>query len=411
MLQTAIQRIAACGVTPTDGDDQRARKGLFNVAAVLVGLVFILAIGPFYLYFHEPIAGWAYVFVGAFICINLAFVLRIWGTYDRFLAVFSFIVLPTHLFVYVTLGGFVESGGILLWGLAHPVMSNLVLHGSRSAIFWFVLYLLNLLIGVTLTPFLTPTTNIPGPAMLAAFGLSVGLISFIITALMVYFVRQMEMAYRLLRGEQEKSEGLLLNILPRDIAEILKNEDRLIADHFEGASILFADVVDFTPLSAQMSPPELVALLNDVFSHFDALVEQHGLEKIKTIGDCYMVASGIPLPRPDHAQALAQLALEMQSLVKDQTFRGRKLSFRIGINSGPVVAGVIGRKKFIYDLWGDAVNTASRMESHGQGGMTQITGATYALIKDAFICEPQGVIKVKGKGDMEVWYLTGRRNE
>jgi adenylate cyclase len=158
-----------------------------------------------------------------------------------------------------------------------------------------------------------------------------------------------------------------------------------------------------------MTPIELVELLNEVFSQFDRLVEKYGLEKIKTIGDCYMVASGVPRARHDHAQALLGMALEMQAFVSANQFLGRQLEFRIGLNSGPVVAGVIGRKKFIYDLWGDAVNTASRMESHGVGGTIQITRATYELVKDAFVCEPQGTLNVKGKGEMEVWFVTGCR--
>jgi len=208
-----------------------------------------------------------------------------------------------------------------------------------------------------------------------------------------------------LRIEQEKSENLLLNILPKDIAELLKNEPHTVADHYSDASILFADVVNFTPMSSHMEPIELVELLNKVFSQFDDLVEKYDLEKIKTIGDCYMVASGVPKARPDHAQIITQLSLEMQDIVKQSDYFGRKLTFRIGINSGPVVAGVIGRKKFIYDLWGDAVNTASRMESNGAGGLVQVTQDTYELIKDDFKCESRGVINVKGKGELPVWFV------
>jgi guanylate cyclase len=168
-------------------------------------------------------------------------------------------------------------------------------------------------------------------------------------------------------------------------------------------------VVDFTPMSADMSPVELVELLNEVFSHFDGLVEKYELEKIKTIGDCYMVASGIPRPRADHAQAVTHMGLEILRFVETGRFRGRKLTFRIGINSGPVVAGVIGQKKFSYDLWGDAVNTASRMESQGISNHIQITRATYELIKEDFRCQPQKPIHIKGKGEMEIWHVLGAK--
>ncbi len=157
-----------------------------------------------------------------------------------------------------------------------------------------------------------------------------------------------------------------------------------------------------------MTPEELVSLLNEVFSQIDTLVDQYGLEKIKTIGDCYMAAAGVPRPRPDHAHALAQLALDIQDYVEHTPVKGRQIHLRIGINSGPVVAGVIGHKKFAYDLWGDAVNTASRMESHGAAGVIQITRSTYELIRDEFICEPQGQVVIKGKGEMAVWRVMGK---
>jgi guanylate cyclase len=202
----------------------------------------------------------------------------------------------------------------------------------------------------------------------------------------------------------------LLNILPRSIADRLKADTRTIADHVNSVSILFADVVDFTPLAERLPPAEVVGVLDHLFSHFDGLAERHGLEKIKTIGDCYMVAAGVPTPRSDHAHALAQMALDMQAAMRSvDEVRELGLELRIGINSGPVVAGVIGRKRFLYDLWGDAVNTASRMESHGTSGRIQITRATKELLEDEFVCEPRGTISLKGKGETETWYLVGRR--
>ena len=199
-------------------------------------------------------------------------------------------------------------------------------------------------------------------------------------------------------------------MLPRPIAEKLKAEPETIADQFTSASILFADVVDFTPRSEHLSPAEVVGILDDLFSHFDMLAERYAVEKIKTIGDCYMVAAGVPSPRPDHARALALMALDMVAATSASDGVGHLgLEVRVGINSGPVVAGVIGRKRFLYDLWGDAVNTASRMESSGTPGRIQITRATHDLIDDEFVCVPRGTIPVKGKGEMETWYLLGRR--
>jgi class 3 adenylate cyclase len=238
--------------------------------------------------------------------------------------------------------------------------------------------------------------------------LNVVVASVIVFTLLAIFAQQRGEALAALRTEQDKAENLLLNILPKSIAEKLKAESQTIADQFDAASILFADVVDFTPLSERMSAAEVVGMLDHLFSHFDELADRHGLEKIKTIGDCYMVAAGVPAPRPDHARAMAHMALEMTEAMRSEDGVGHLgLELRIGINSGPVVAGVIGRKRFLYDLWGDAVNTASRMESSGTPGRIQVTRATYELLKDEFRFEHRGRVDVKGKGEMETWYLVG----
>lgn len=206
--------------------------------------------------------------------------------------------------------------------------------------------------------------------------------------------------------EQEKSEKLLLNILPSPIVDRLKLSSEAIADGFAEATVLFADIVGFTELSSRLSPKELVHRLNEIFSAFDALVEKHGLEKIKTIGDAYMVVGGLPEPRSDHAIAMAQFAIEMRSeLQRINEVLGESIDIRIGMNSGPVVAGVIGTKKFIYDLWGDAVNVASRMESHGKPGEIHVSETTYQKLRSHFHLESRGAVYIKGKGDMETYWL------
>ena len=209
-----------------------------------------------------------------------------------------------------------------------------------------------------------------------------------------------------LQEEQEKSERLLLNILPEAIANELKEGKSNLAQKFEAVTILFADIVSFTQLSAIMKATELVDLLNEIFSAFDHLTEKYGLEKIKTIGAAYMVAGGIPHARPDHAEAIAAMALDMQQeMARFNKRHNIELSIRIGINSGAVVAGVIGKKKFIYDLWGDAVNTASRMESHGISGYIQVTETTYQLLRSQYLFQERGSIQVKGKGEMKTYLL------
>jgi adenylate cyclase len=397
--QALIHRIACIGADPDDDDEIRLKKSLL----VLCALPFVFAAvvwGLTYMFFGELLAGMIPL---SYAGISLLSILHFGVTrryrFFRFSQLLLILLLPFLLMVM--LGGYVNGSAVILWALVCP-LGALLFDEPLHALRWFLAFLGLVILGGVLQPYIDSANNLSTGTVVFFFAMNLVGVGSIIFLMVAYFVGQKNIF-------QEKSEALLLNILPRDIVKILRNEPRTIADHFEGASILFADVVDFTPLSARMTPIELVELLNEVFSYFDQLAEKYGLEKIKTIGDCYMVASGVPRPRPDHAQALLSMALEMQAFISRNEFFGHRLAFRIGLNSGPVVAGVIGRKKFIYDLWGDAVNTASRMESHGAEGSIQITRATYELVKDEFVCEPQGTIDVKGKGEMEVWFVTGRR--
>ena len=214
-----------------------------------------------------------------------------------------------------------------------------------------------------------------------------------------------------LRQEQEKSEHLLLNTLPKAVVEELKQKQIATPREYKEASFLFSDIVSFAPSSSYMSPQEVVSLLNQIFSVFDQLVEKHGLEKIRTIGDAYFVAGGLPVVRPDHAEAIAEMALDMQEAITQFHWSdGQPLRLRIGLNSGgPVVAAVIGIKKFAYDVWGNTVNIASRMETQGEAGRIQVTAATYGLLQNKYQFEKRGTIKVKGKGEMLTYWLTGRK--
>lgn len=216
--------------------------------------------------------------------------------------------------------------------------------------------------------------------------------------------------HHLLGKEQEKSEALLLNILPKSIADQLKDvhSERLIADEFEQVTVMFADLVGFTPLSSTLSPESLVTMLNGLFTRFDELAEELGVEKIKTLGDAYMAATGLPLPMDEHAEVMALMALRMMETLRAYNEeQNLSLNLRIGLHSGKVVAGVIGKNKFIYDLWGDTVNIASRMESHGIPGSIQVSAATHELLEEHFHTEPRGGIEVKGKGRMDTWLVTG----
>ena len=223
-------------------------------------------------------------------------------------------------------------------------------------------------------------------------------------------LRELDLAYSMLNTERDRAERLLLNVLPEAVANRLKLGQATIADSFSEVTVLFADIVDFTSLSARISAEQLVQMLNEVFSVFDQLAEKHGLEKIKTIGDAYMIVSGLNSPSPNQVEAVAEMALDMQSeLQKMSQVTGIDLKVRIGMDTGPVVAGVIGTKKFIYDLWGDTVNTASRMESQGLAGRIQVTQGLYERLLDRYQFEKRGLIHVKGKGEMDAYLLDGRQ--
>jgi adenylate cyclase len=261
--------------------------------------------------------------------------------------------------------------------------------------------------------------SIPDGVVIAFFALNVLGVATTTYALLQYFVRAREQAlaelareHRALEREQAKSERLLLNVLPEPVAARLKEEERIIADAYPGVTVLFADIVGFTALSERLTATDVVALLDRVFADWDALAAHHGVEKIKTIGDGYMAAGGIPLPRNDHLQAIAELALAMgPEVARYAAETGLALEVRIGIDTGPVVAGVIGRAKFIYDLWGDTVNTASRMESHAVPGTIQVTPRAYELLRERYELRRRGRIEVKGKGPMTTYLLLGRHDE
>ena len=405
--QQALALLARIGADPQDDEDTRADKALLVLISVLILPVSLLW-SVLYLAFGTPV-GW--VPLGYFLILLTAIVVfSRTRNFAQFLLIGQIAILLAPTLSMVPLGGFLAAGGVGLWGILAP-LGALVFSDVRGAARWYVAYVVVFLgsgLAGELWGGVSPT--VPRWFTTTMLGLNVAVGGTIVFTLLAVFAQQRKVALAALREEQAKAESLLLNILPQSIAERLKVERRTIADQFTSASILFADVVDFTPLAERLPPTELVAVLDRVFSHFDELAENHGLEKIKTIGDCYMVAAGVPTPRPDHARALALMALDMQAATRSDDDVGRLgLELRIGINSGPVVAGVIGRKRFLYDLWGDAVNTASRMESHGEAGRIQITGATKDLLEDEFICEPRGTIPIKGKGEIEAWYLVAPR--
>jgi adenylate cyclase len=398
--------LARIGADPDDDEDLRQKKALLAIVTVII-LPISLVWGVLYLGLGSPGGLLAFLYFAISLGSLVAFART--RRFEPFLLtqIVDILLMPTA--GQTATGGFLASGGVGMWGLMGP-LGALVFLDVRRAVRWFVAFVVVFL-----------ATGLAGDAFVANAGFPrwftttmlalnvVGTASLAFT-LLALFAGQRNEALSALRAEQERSDLLLHNVLPHAIAARLKAATERIADHFAAASILFADVAEFTPLAERLSPADMVGVLDQLFSQFDALVERHGLEKIKTIGDAYMAAAGVPDPHPDHAQRAALVALEMREVIAAADVGGRPgVELRIGINSGPVVAGVIGTHRFLYDLWGDAVNTASRMESHGTPGEIQITRATYELLKDEFVCRPRGTITVKGKGEMETWYLEGPR--
>ncbi len=386
------------GALATDTNETALQKRLTVV--LCAGTLPLTALwSVIYLQMHAPLAAAFPAFYTLITPLNTA--LFAWTRhleFYRFTQLLLILILPW--LVTIALGGFHQSSVVVIWAALCP-LGSLLLEELRRTLVWIVGFVALLVVTAAVQPHLTPA-DLPDTFVTWFFVLNVGSVIAIVFGLLHYFVARRNFF-------QETSEMLLLNILPKEISEALKTEPRAIAAHYDGASILFADIVGFTPMAAAMSPLSLVDLLNEVFQCFDALVDKYDLEKIKTIGDCYMVAAGVPRPRADHAPALVDLALDMRAEIGRRTFGGRRLDFRIGINSGPVVAGVIGRKKFSYDLWGETVNMASRMESHGQSGVIHITQNTFELVRAEFDCEARGPIEVKGAGRVQTWCVIGRK--
>lgn len=362
------------------------------------------------------------IFPYAYIVISYASLLLFYHfqrfEYFTFTQLTMLLVMP--FFMQWIIGGFVASSGISIWGVLAPVGALMIL-GTRQSTGWFVLFLgLMAFSWFSNDLFSGYALPIPKHTQMLFFFANIGGVATILYLVMRYFETQKErVLFELdkkngaLLLEQYRSDRLLLNILPQSVAERLKqNNEARIADRYESVTIMFADLVDFTRISAGMSPEALVDLLGSVFSRFDELTEKHGVEKIKTIGDAYMVVCGAPEARADHAEAVAGLAIDMQQALAELAAScGYDLSMRIGINSGPVVAGVIGSSKFSYDLWGDTVNMASRMEHCGQSNIIQVSQSTYELLHDRFVFEKRGLIEVKGKGSVQSYFLLGHLGE
>ncbi|HKH13542.1 MAG TPA: adenylate/guanylate cyclase domain-containing protein [Solirubrobacterales bacterium] len=412
-----LRRLAEIGVLPSDSEELQVRKAVLVLSSTLMASLAFVWVAT-------------YAALGLWVSAAIPFVYQIASALSiytfartrryrlfRMSQLWMSLLLPFAL--QWSLGGFENSSGVSLWAVTSP-LGALLFVGARQSVPWFAAFVGLVAVSAGIDPALAADApNIPTGVVVAFFALNILGPATTAYVLLQYFVRARERAltelareHRALEGEQAKSERLLLNVLPEPVAARLKEEEGVIADACENVTVLFADIVGFTPLSEQLSAPDVVALLDRVFAGWDALAASHGVEKIKTIGDAYMAAGGIPLPRADHAQAIAELALAMPpEVARCAAETGLALEVRIGIDTGPVVAGVIGRAKFIYDLWGDTVNTASRMESHALPGTIQVTQRTYEHLRARYELRPRGTVEVKGKGPMTPYLLLGSREE
>ena len=400
-LWPPLERLASIGVLPDDTDHVRDQKATLTLAAVSVTSLAVIWVAT-YLALGLPLSA-AIPF--AYQLASIATLIAFARTKDYRLFRISQIVLMLLLpfLLQWSLGGYFASSAVSLWGLV-GVFGALFFYDTRKAVPAFLAF-----VGLTIVSGLAePLVS----TRAAAIPFTLRVVFFVINILGVAVTAYLLLQYSLRSRDAAlaQSDGLLLNVLPRSIAARLKRDPGVIAERFEDVTVLFADIADFTPFSERTSPERVVGVLDHVFSAFDQLTQEHGLEKIKTIGDAYMAAAGLPEPRSDHALAAAELAVAMQfAMASSCEELGIDLRMRIGLASGPVVAGVIGRHRFIYDLWGDTVNTASRMESTGIAGRIQVTEATCRLLQDRYRFDDRGEIDVKGKGRVRAM-LIGERH-
>jgi adenylate cyclase len=415
-----FERLRNAGVEAGDNAELRTSKQLLIFATGLVSIASMCWLAIYWMLGPQFPITYPYLFQLALVANVVIYI----GT--RNFNFFRVVQLGLFLFapfaIQWSIGNFITSSGIVLWGLLAPI-GAILCFGVRDSMAWFFAWAVFTAISGVFDYLLLDApgaikSNVPLSTSVVFFALN-----FIAVAGMIYFMlrfsiqekqkaqRLFEEAHQQLQYEQGRSEKLLLNILPAPVAARLKNEEQTIADGFADATVMFADIVNFTQVAENMTPNQVFTMLNSIFSAFDDLAEHYGLEKIKTIGDAYMVAGGINGENTDYTAAIADLAISMHKLLhEDFAVNSSHLEMRMGIGTGPVVAGVVGKKKFIYDLWGDTVNLASRITSEGVPGMIQCDTATYRRLADRFDFHEPQTIYLKGKGNMTVYRLIGRRS-
>ena len=414
-----LDEFRSAGILPTDSEELRLQKSLLIFATGLISFASML---------------WLFIYwqLGPQFSSTIPFVFQLMliGNFLAYLKTRdfnAFRVIQLSLFLFMpfaaqwSMGNFISASGVSLWALLAPIGAVLFI-GARESLAWFFAYIFLTALSGTFDYYLadslaTTQHKVPTQTTVFFFALNFAAVSTIVFLLLRYSAIEkqkaqayLEAAHQQLQVEQHRSERLLLNILPGPIAERLKNSNQTIADGFADVSVMFVDIVNFTRIAEGLNPQQVFSMLNKIFSSFDELAEKYGLEKIKTIGDAYMVAGGLNDERSDYSEALVDMALEMRDLLqRDFQVNQMRLEVRIGIGTGPVVAGVVGKKKFIYDLWGDTVNIASRITSEGVPGMVQVDEATYQRLLASFDFLAPQTLHLKGKGDMAVYRAIGRK--
>ena len=398
VLLSAITRIERHLALPGDDETVRRRKVVAFFAG-LAGVNTALLFAVLYFAGGAPLLGWLYVLTVVVSGLTLSYLLLRPRAYYTCVLITATYVTIHPWAVGLASGGFRSGLLPMLWALVGPA-GALLLIGVRPALVNAALYVVLAVVSVALDPLVAANA----PDLPPSIHLTASLLSALVPGMMVLFIALF--LFRQVERARLQADALLLNVLPGPVADRLRGGPVTIADSYAEVTVLFADIVDFTRRSAAADARDVVNLLNAIFSDFDELADRYGLEKIKTIGDAYMVVGGLPQPRPDHTQAVVAFAVAMLAVLKRHcAWDGTPLAVRIGIHTGPTVAGVIGRRKFIYDLWGDTVNTASRMESYGLANVIQVTPAVRDRLNGAYTFEPRGPIDVKGKGPMMTYLL------
>ena len=416
--ESFVARLRNAGVEPGDSEEIRLNKQLLMLATGLVSVASMVWLTIYWALGPQFSVTYPYIFQLALAGNVVIYTLSRNFDFFRITQLGLFLFAPFAM--QWSIGNFIAASGIILWGLLAPI-GAILFFGVRESMAWFFAWaFLTALSGFFdyfLADALVKGLHVPLQTSVVFFALNFITVATIIYMLLRHSIQEklkiqqdLKHAHQSLIYEQDRSEKLLLNILPAPVANRLKHSEQTIADGFADATVMFADIVNFTQVAANMTPSQVFSMLNSIFSAFDDMAERYGLEKIKTIGDAYMVAGGINTDNTDYSAAIADLAVEMQQILhRDFTINSSRLEMRMGIGTGPVVAGVVGKKKFIYDLWGDTVNLASRITSEGVPGMIQCDSRTQRRLADRFDFYDPQTIYLKGKGNMTVHRLIGRK--